>query len=375
MQIVADENIPHVESAFSMLGNVRTLAGREITAKDLSDADILLVRSVTRVDRELLSASNVQFVGSATIGQDHIDTDYLTEAGITFANAPGCNATAASEYTIAAALTLAGRHSIRLKGKAATIIGCGHVGSKVQEKLMALGMICHVYDPPRQRAGAAGPFVDMDEALQADLITCHVPLTTTGDDPSYHLLNAERIAAINERSLLINCARGAVIDNHALSEALRERKLHTALDVWEGEPVINKSLLDQVDLATPHIAGYSLDGRVAGTEIIYQAVCQYLGVLPEWKASEALPAIDKPNLQFDRSSSAEVLIENAIKHVYNITADDGRMRQAAAGDSNFFDCLRRSYPVRREFRQYCICVDGLNEGTQKQLAALGFQLG
>ncbi len=373
MQIVADENVPFVESAFSRLGHVRTLAGRKITSKDLSDADILLVRSVTQVDRELLNGSNVRFVGSATIGQDHVDTDYLLEAGIAFANAPGCNATAASEYTIAAALTLATHHSIQLKGRTATIIGCGHVGSRVLKKLTALGMNCQVYDPPLQRAGGSGTFVSLPQALKADLITCHVPLTATGDDSSYHLLNAERIAAINEGSLLINCARGSVIDNQALSAALRKKKLHTALDVWEGEPVINQLLLDQVDLATPHIAGYSLDGRVAGTEMIYRAVCQYLGVSQEWKASNVLPEIDQPELELDQNSPAEMLIENAVKQVYDIMADDGRMRQAAARGGKFFDRLRKTYPVRREFHQYCICIDGLDSETQKQLAALEFQ--
>ncbi|OAD19711.1 erythronate-4-phosphate dehydrogenase, partial [Candidatus Thiomargarita nelsonii] len=261
MEIVADENIPFVSTVFASLGEVRTLIGRQINRADLGDAEVLLVRSVTQVDEKLLAGSAVRFVGTATIGLDHIDLDYLSKKNMAFASAQGSNATSAAEYVISALLIIAERQGFQLRDKTVGIIGCGNVGSRVLKKLKALGVECIIHDPPLQEKTDNRDYVDLNTVLCADIITLHVPLTKGGRYPTEHLINADFLAKLQDEVVLVNTSRGAVLDERALLERLAARPtMTTILDVWKNEPNINQLLLQRATLGTPHIAGYSFDG-------------------------------------------------------------------------------------------------------------------
>jgi len=374
MKIIADENIPCVEQAFASLGEVTLLPGRGMQPEQLRDADILLVRSVTAVDRGLLEHSAVRFVGSATIGFDHVDRAYLQQRGIGFATAPGCNATSAAEYVVSALLVLAERKGFSLPGKTVGIIGCGNVGSRVRNKLSALDMRCVINDPPLQAQGGHDDFVSLDEVLQADVITVHVPYTRDGNYPTHHLFDEMLLRQLPSGALFINTSRGAVTDNRALDTLLVERDdLSVVLDVWEGEPAINTSLLQRLDLGTPHIAGYSLDGKLRGTEMIYRAASDWFGRPEQWQAADYLPAGSV--VEFSESRVA-ALLRAAVFSVYDIRADDARLRAMLAlppGEQPaYFDRLRKEYPVRREFSASSVLVDNAGSECEPILRGLGF---
>jgi erythronate-4-phosphate dehydrogenase len=374
MKIIADENIPSVEQAFASLGEVTLLPGRSMQPEQVCAADILLVRSVTSVDQALLEHSSVRFVGSATIGFDHVDRMYLQQRHIGFATAPGCNATSAAEYVVSALLVLAERRGFRLPGKTVGIIGCGNVGSRVRKKLSVLGMRCVVNDPPLQGQGGHDDFVSIDEALQADVITVHVPYTRDGNYPTHHLFDELLLRKLQPGAMFINTSRGAVTDNRALDRLLAERDdLSVVLDVWEGEPAINTSLLQRVDLGTPHIAGYSLDGKLRGTAMIYQSVCDWFGHPGRWQAADYLPAGAVVDLS-EREEAA--MLREAVFSCYDIRADDARLRTMLALPSGeqpaYFDRLRKEYPVRREFSATSVLLNDTDSGCDEVLRGLGF---
>jgi erythronate-4-phosphate dehydrogenase len=376
MKIVADENIPAVAQAFAALGEVTLLPGRKLRSWHVRAADILLVRSVTRVDRELLEGSAVRFVGSATIGFDHVDRDHLRAHGIGFATAPGSNATSAAEYVLSALLALGEREGFDLTGRTVGIVGCGNVGSRVRDRLAALGCDCLANDPPlAERAGQDG-FVDLDAIVQADIISLHVPLERAGPHPTWHLLDAALLGRLKPGAILVNTSRGAVVDNAALDGLLAQRPdLCVVLDVWEREPEINTALLEKVALGTPHIAGYSLDGKLRGTEMIYRAACDYFAYPVQWKASTVLPAPDCVDMR--GMSGADVLagLRQAVFHACDIRRDDerlrGLLRSPPAARPAAFDRLRREYPVRREFAATTVIIDREAAALGKLLRAVG----
>lgn len=377
MKIIADENIPCAEQAFASLGEVRLVPGRGMQAEQVQDADILLVRSVTAVDPALLADSAVRFVGSATIGFDHVDRAYLQQRGIGFATAPGCNATSAAEYVVSALLVLAERKGFALAGKSVGIIGCGNVGSRVRERLAALGMHCVVNDPPLQAQGGHDDFVSLEEVLQADVITVHVPYTRDGVYPTHHLVDETVLRKLQPGALFINTSRGAVTDNQALEALLAERDdLSVVLDVWEGEPAINMSLLQRVDLGTPHIAGYSLDGKLRGTEMIYRAACDWFGLPGQWRAADFLPAGSVIDCSEPEDMSASAMLRAAVFSTYDIRADDARLRTMLSLPTGeqpaYFDRLRKEYPVRREFSTCSVLVSDTGSECEQLLRGLGF---
>ncbi len=354
IKIVADENIPKVKEIFSNIGVVKLLPGRNITSKELCDADVLLVRSVTPVDSDLLSRSNVRFVGTATIGTDHVDIDYLNNEGISFSSAPGSNARSVAEYITAALLTLARRKKVPLRGQSIGVVGAGNVGSRVVKKAEALGMTVIKNDPPLARRTGDDSYRPIDEVLECDYITLHVPLEKGGPDPTHHLVNEEFIDALRPETMLFNSSRGAVVKGQALKKALVSDKIKGAvLDVWENEPAIDHQLVELVDIATPHIAGYSLDGKYAGVEMLYRALCGELDLEPDVDIESLKP---KPGVQditvHDISNFNESLL-SIVKKVYDITEDDRKLRGIfSLHDSEhaeYFDDLRKNYPVRREF--------------------------
>lgn len=341
-----------------MLGDVTTLPGRHLQARDVRDCDCLLVRSITRVDEHLLKDSNVRFVASATIGTDHIDLEYLQRQGIGFANAPGCNAESAAEYMINVLFHLARRRGFDPFALTAGIIGCGNVGSRVKKKLDGLGIKTLVNDPPLQDQGDDSQnFVSLQSIMhECDFITCHVPLTNQGPYPTWHLFDQSLLNELGEGTILFNAARGAVIDNQSLSQILRQRQdLCVYLDTWEGEPAIDQTLLKQVDFGTPHIAGYSIEGRLRGTQMILDATCDYFDVTSDWNMQDHLP--EKELISIREQSTPALWYELFDKH-YRVADDYHRLLQlaevASAELATGFDLLRKNYPQRYEYNRFLV---------------------
>ena len=326
MKIVVDDKIPFIKGVFEPYAKVLYLPGREITALDVRDADALVVRTRTKCDRSLLEGSSVKAIASATIGYDHIDTAWCRGAGIEWSNAPGCNSGSVQQYVACALEWLSRKHGFALGGMTLGIVGVGHVGSKVAAVGRHFGMKVLLCDPPRQRAEGPEGFVALDKIISdADIITLHVPLTKSGPDATEHLFDAGRLAMLKKSQWLINSSRGEVVEGEALKAVLKDDGIAGAvLDVWEGEPDIDRELLGLVDLGTPHIAGYSLDGKAAGTRAAVRFTAKVLGLpLADWEPGE-LPAAEKP--------------------FYDIEADSAALKASPSS----FESLRGNYPVRRE---------------------------
>ncbi len=355
MLIVADENIPYVADAFAEFGEVRLVPGRAMNRAAVQDAELLLVRSITRVDDALLAGSRVRFVGTATIGTDHVDQAALAQREIRFQAAPGSNANSVAEYVAAALLTLSARMGGGLAGKSLGIVGVGNVGSRVVRVAQALGMEPVLNDPPLQRLTGESKYRPIDEVVGCDFITLHVPLARTGVDATWRLVDDAFLNRMQPGAVLLNTSRGAVVDNGALLAALESGVINAAvLDVWEGEPEIDTALLARVALATPHIAGYSLDGKVNGTVMLYEAACDFLGVRCSWDGSAQLPPPEHGRIMLDAVyQSDEAVACEAVLGAYPIERDDAALRSMVqrphAERGAFFDGLRREYPVRREF--------------------------
>ncbi|MGB0714023.1 MAG: 4-phosphoerythronate dehydrogenase, partial [Gammaproteobacteria bacterium] len=260
MKIVADENMPGVREAFEPLGDVTTLPGREIGPEHVRDAEVLLVRSVTRVDAPLLADSAVRFVGSATIGVDHLDQTWLRDRGITVQSAPACNAAAAAQWVLRVVLELLHRRDLDTRDMVVGIVGLGNVGSRVKALFEAIGVRCLVNDPPRAMEEGSEGFVELEELLQrSDVISVHVPLERRKRWPTFHLIDEPFLSLCRNGAIVINASRGAVADTSAL---LRHAwRTDMVIDTWEGEPHVHLGLLGQCSLASPHVAGYSLEGR------------------------------------------------------------------------------------------------------------------
>jgi len=372
MKIVADPNIPCIREAFGSLGDITLVPGRQISAANVRDADLLLIRSVTPVNAALLNGSKVKFVATATIGTDHVDAHYLAQRGIGFASAAGSNANSVAEYIIAGLLELAHRQHFRLRDKTLGIIGVGNVGARVVRSAIALGMRVLPNDPPRQRTENLSDFVNLERiCAEADIITCHVPLTKTGPDATFHLFDRDRLAALaSRRPVIINSARGAVIDNPALLQAITSKHLTgVILDVWENEPNILSSLLAAADLGTPHIAGYSFDGKVNGVRLIYEVACRHFGLPATWQPQLPAPSLPRLEVRVNTGEDDEDVLRRVIRQVYDITADAARLR----ADVRQFDRLRAEYPVRREFFNTELVWRDAPVSLQEKFAALGFR--
>lgn len=380
MNIVVDENIPFGEEAFSNLGTVKVLPGREIHWKDLQDTTALIVRSVTPVDKDLLNGTGIKFVGTATAGVDHIDQAYLTQQHIGFADAAGSNANSVAEYVLTALAIIAQKFNITLKGKSLGIIGVGRIGRLVAKNAKVLGMEVILNDPPLARETQEACYRPLNEALQADFVTLHVPLIKEGADKTVQLIGEKQLAAMASSSVLINAARGEVVDNLALLNALHNQCLRGAvLDVWENEPSINWELADRVTIATPHIAGYSFDGKLKGTTMIYQALCQYFGVTPSWEFKEGkTPTSDPGDVIEAHGHHLEPLLFQLAPRLYDLHRDDARIRSLLTlppqERSTGFDQLRKNYPIRREFFALPIHLRGTDPAVALDLTNLGFSI-
>lgn len=375
MHILADENIPLVDAFFAEHGEIRRMHGRTINRAALGDSEVLLVRSVTRVDRELLEGSRVRFVGTCTIGTDHLDLDYFEEAGIAWASAPGCNARGVVDYVLGSLLALAEGEGVELADLRYGVVGAGEVGGRLVEVLRGLGWNVRVCDPPRQ-AQETGEFVGLDEILEeCDVISLHTPLILEGEHATFHLLDQARLERLRPGAWLINASRGAVVDNAALREQLAQRPdIQAVLDVWEGEPQVDVALAELCWIATPHIAGYSLDGKLRGTAQVYQAFCASRGLEPKIELAELMPETPLRGLSFANTASPEDMLATICRAVYDPRRDDAAFRRSLAGDDEQrragFDRLRKQYPPRRE-------IDGLEVevGSHAQLQQIVRALG
>lgn len=378
MHILADENIPLVEAFFAEHGEIRRMHGRTINRAALGDSEVLLVRSVTRVDRELLEGSRVRFVGTCTIGTDHLDLDYFEEAGIAWASAPGCNARGVVDYVLGSLLALAEGEGVELADLRYGVVGAGEVGGRLVEVLRGLGWNVRVCDPPRQ-AQETGEFVGLDEILEeCDVISLHTPLILEGEHATFHLLDQARLERLRPGAWLINASRGAVVDNAALREQLAQRPdIQAVLDVWEGEPQVDVALAELCWIATPHIAGYSLDGKLRGTAQVYQAFCASRGLEPKIELAELMPETPLRGLSFANTASPEDMLATICRAVYDPRRDDAAFRRSLAGDDEQrragFDRLRKQYPPRREIDGLEIEV-GSHAQLQQIVRALGCRL-
>ncbi|WP_107852540.1 4-phosphoerythronate dehydrogenase [Oceanimonas marisflavi] len=368
MKVLADENMPFVRELFEDWAEVETCPGRQLRPAQLRGVDVLLVRSITRVNETLLSeADRLGFVGTATIGCDHIDTELLARRGIAFASAPGCNKIAVGDYVLAALLRVANDGGWPLSNKTLAVIGAGNTGSEVASRAEGLGMRVLRCDPPLGEAGTPG-LVDIDQALTADIISFHVPITHQGPHATHHLLNRERIGRLGEQQVLINACRGDVWDNRALlARQQGDKPLTLVMDVWEHEPDVLAGLVPHVLIATPHIAGYSLEGKARGTFALYRALCAHAGRTQTRSLSDLLPPPAVPAVSLTGMPD-QLLLERLVRLIYDIELDDRRFRRGlASGEPGFFDRLRKEYHERRE-------LGSLQwQGAGKQGAALGFR--
>lgn len=380
MKIIADQNIPFVKECFSSIGQISIFAGREITTAAVKDADILLVRSVTNVNAQLLDGTNVKFVATATIGTDHIDLDYLQKHGIGFASAPGSNANSVAEYIVAALLIIAEKNYISLSDKSLGIVGVGNVGSRVVKKTHAIGMKLFLNDPPLQRQTNESKYLPLKDLYDCDFITFHTPLTKVGIDKTFHLADEKFFASLKPGAVFFNTSRGGVMETDALKKAIKSKQLSACvLDVWENEPNIDTELLEMVDIASPHIAGYSYDGKVAGMIMIYEAACKFLNVKPLHTISDFLPAPPVPSIELIAPLDDEqAAIRHLVKRIYDIESDDQRTREIldvpTFNRGKLFDELRKKYPIRREFQNTIISLPDKKSPLAAKLAGIGFRI-
>lgn len=369
MNIYIDENIPYAKVFFSELGNVNFFSGRSVNAMQLADADVLLVRSITTVNEKLLKLNTcLKFVGTATIGTDHIDQQYLQKRGVTFTSAPGCNKISVAEYILSSLLVLTEKLQFQLVNKRVAIVGAGNTGTAVFERLTALGVNCKLYDPPLQLSGDKREFCSFSDALEADIISLHVPKTTTGLFPTVHMFDEKVLRQLTPSQILLNASRGDVIDNQALLKLAKDKLTPTlVLDVWENEPNIEKKLLPFVEIATPHIAGYSLDGKARGTEMLYNALCEFQSLQPKYSISDFLPsaAVHATTISQNLNQS---LVKSLIHLIFDVRRDDCLFRQMI-DQVNGFDTMRKTYQERREFSTLTVHT---NQTEVELLKALGF---
>ncbi|MCQ2068461.1 MAG: 4-phosphoerythronate dehydrogenase [Bacteroidaceae bacterium] len=354
MKIICDSHIPFLNGVLEPYADVVYLPGNAITRDDVLDADALIVRTRTRCDARLLEGTKVRFIATATIGFDHIDTVWCQSNGITWTNAPGCNSLSVQQYMGSLLVGMARHFNFECREKTLGVVGVGNVGGKVARLAALLGFRVLLCDPPRARREGTGGFVTLDEIIErSDIITCHVPLTFEGQDSTYHLFDDSRLARMSSSQILINTSRGEVVDGKALKQVLQNRSIKAAsLDVWENEPDIDPELLGLLFSGTPHIAGYSLDGKATGTAMCVQALGQFFD-LPcgNWEVND-IPAPDQP-LEFSVDASVkkpQEVLGDAILHTYNIMDDCSRLKADISG----FERQRSEHPVRREFQAFTV---------------------
>ena len=371
MKLIIDDKIPYIRGAFENVAEVIYLPGSKTTPEVVKDADAIVTRTRTICNEKLLAGSSVKFIATATIGFDHIDTDYCQKSGIKWTNAPGCNSKSVEQYIASTLFVLAERKSWALNEKCIGVVGVGNVGSKVARICEMLGMKVLLNDPPRERVEGSEKFVCLQQVMEeADIITLHVPLNIKGEDATFHMGNELFFDSLNKKPILINSCRGEVVETNAVKAALKAEKISGFVcDCWENEPNIDLELLGLTEIATPHIAGYSKDGKATGTTMSVQAISNFFGLgMNNWQPSGVeLPT--NPTIEIDGEGMTEQeIISKAILHTYDIRNDDDSFRKNVV----LFEQLRGDYPTRREFPAFTIQAKNMDEKIQKKLKQMGF---
>ncbi|MFG6667939.1 4-phosphoerythronate dehydrogenase PdxB [Halomonas sp. HNIBRBA4712] len=378
MKLVIDANIPAADACLGHLGEITCLPGREITPNDVKDADALIVRSITRVDAALLEGSALSFVGSCTIGVDHVDLDYLAARSIGFASAPGCNAEAVVDYVLASLLDASEREGGDALARTVGVVGVGSVGGRLVARLKALGLEVLACDSPRAAREGDDGFASLDEVIaRCDVICLHTPLVRDGEHATRHLLDARRIEALKPGTLLISAGRGDCVDGGALYRRLKEKGDITAvLDVWENEPAIDAALRERAFLATPHIAGHSLDGKLRGTWMIQQALTKHLQA-PCGPAFDAIcPAPALASLHLQEALPVNDALRLCSTAVYDPRRDHDTLARETRrlGVAKGFDTCRANYPLRREFATLEVTLGPRAQALEGVLRGAGFKV-
>lgn len=373
LRIIADDKIPFLKGALEPYAEVIYLPGKAITSDVLGNADAMLIRTRTKCNEQLLRNTNVKFIGTATIGYDHIDTRYCEKNNIHWTNAPGCNSSSVQQYIASALFTIASDYNFSLKDKTLGIIGVGNVGSKVAKLAKILEMNVLLNDPPRERIEGGSEFVNIETILtEADIITVHVPLTMSGEDRTFHLFDNIAFKKIKKGSWFINSSRGEVVDTIALKNVLDSSDMKGAvIDVWENEPDIDQDLLSKLFLATPHIAGYSTDGKANGTAMVVNHLSRFFNLpLENWYPGN-IPPPAFPGIIIDgRGRTEEDVIREAVIHTYNIKSDDEKFRHSPSA----FEMQRGDYPHRREFPSYTVKLSNSSVNVRSMLEKMGFRI-
>ncbi len=373
MKIVIDEKIPFIKGVFEPWADVVYSSGRAMDSTMVADADALIVRTRTKCNSQLLKGSRVKIIASATIGFDHLDTGWLDAEGIKWVNAPGCNSGSVMQYIVTSLFYLASKNSFNLRSLTLGVVGVGNVGTKVVKAASAIGMKVLQNDPPRKRREELKDFVPLEKVIaESDILTLHVPLTMQGHDRTHHLINMENLSHMKRDCIVINSSRGEVVDGIALRKTLEKDNLGgTVLDVWEGEPEADRKLIDLADIATPHIAGYSVDGKSNATITAVRQVSAALNIpLNDWLPG-ALPQPAEPVIDLrlhEAGNSSHDLVAMAVRHTYPIGEDDHLFRTSPEK----FEFLRDNYRQRREFGSFSVRVN--DEEAARILTDLGFQI-
>lgn len=371
MKIIIDDKIPYIRGAFEDVAEVIYLPGSKTTAEIVRDADAIVTRTRTICNEKLLAGSSVKFIATATIGYDHIDTDYCDAAGIKWTNAPGCNSKSVEQYIASTLMVLAETKKLQLKDLCIGIVGVGNVGSKVAKICEIFGMKVLLNDPPRERAEGPEKFVSLETVKnEADIISLHVPLNTKGEDATFHMGDESFFSALKKKPVLINSCRGEVIKTDAVKKALKTKQISAFVcDCWENEPDLDLELLGMTEIATPHIAGYSKDGKAKGTSMSVQAISDFFGLgLNNWQPSGVeLPT--NPIIEIDgEGMNEQEVFSKAILHTYDIRHDDKLLRLSP----EHFEQQRGDYPTRREFPAFTIRTQRVEEKTLEKLKQIGF---
>lgn len=380
VKIVCAASVLFGREAFETLGDTVVIPDRNINAANVRDADVLIVRSKTRIDAGLLGNSRISFVGTATAGYDHMDIDWLNEAPIACCAAPGCNANSVAEYITAALCMLTHCKGLDLEKLTLGVIGVGQVGRRVVKKAEALGMRVLQNDPPLALKTNDPIYLPLDDVVKrSDVISLHVPLTYGGAFPTHHMCNCHFFEHIKPGGIFINAARGEAVDTESLLFALDSNAVnHAILDVWENEPRIDEELLKKTDIGTPHIAGYSFEGRLDGTLAVYNDVCHFYEVEPKWKPDES--AFPMPTvIAYDaREKAYETALCEIIASAYDIRKDDRNLRETIGMTPEkrgaHFTWLRRSYGARREFSSVTLKLMNAGERLVNKVRNLGFNV-
>lgn len=368
MKIIADKNIPYLKGVAEYFGDTTYLDGAEFTHETIKDADTLIVRTVTRFDENILKNTNVKLICSATIGYDHIDTDYCDRQGIIWKNTPGCNSGSVQQYIISSLITISQQKGFDLKDKIIGIVGVGNVGKKVAQACEILGLKVLLNDPPRQKEEALNNFVSLKTIMEeADIITFHTPLIKEGEYKTYHLADGSFFSSLAKKPIIINSARGAIVDTLVIKKALREGKISGAIiDCWENEPSIDLEYMNLVDIATPHIAGYSADGKANATRMSLESIADFYGMNKDSIAQVKAPDPSNPIIDLKEFLESDNRVYDAILETYNPIIDYTLFKASP----NTFKQLRNEYPVRREYSPYSV-KNALNDELEL-LMKLGF---